>query len=147
MDYRAEYFAHNPGLFGCIWTCAYCHRPLVGKHNVVVDHIVPLNSPLGRNARYNLVAACQSCNARKSDKIDARIVGGYVSKGFEVIIFTVQKVFLIALVGLWTAALWCFKGLKSILLLPFDRTSIKTKLAAAVLYLALLYLAYRLLFL
>ena len=23
MDYRREYFKHNPGIFGCIWNCAY----------------------------------------------------------------------------------------------------------------------------
>ncbi len=39
----------------------------------MVDHIVPLNSVLGRNARYNLVASCNTCNLKKSDKIDTRI--------------------------------------------------------------------------
>ena len=44
FDYRREYFKHNPGIFGCVWTCAYCHRPIVGKQNVQVDHIMPLNT-------------------------------------------------------------------------------------------------------
>ena len=34
LDYRAVYFSHNPGLFGCIWFCAYCKKPIVGKQNV-----------------------------------------------------------------------------------------------------------------
>lgn len=86
MNYRYEYFKHNPGLFGCIWSCAYCHRPIIGKKNVQVDHIMPLNNVLGRNAGYNLVAACPACNRRKSDKVDGRVIEGYVSKINEDII-------------------------------------------------------------
>ena len=88
MDYRTEYFKHNPGLFGCIWFCAYCHRVILGERNVEVDHIVPLNNVLGMNKRFNLVAACQKCNRSKSDKLDGRVAVGYISKIFEVIIFS-----------------------------------------------------------
>lgn len=99
MDYRDEYFKHNPGLFGCIWTCAYCHRPLLGTHNVDVDHIMPLNSPLGRNSRFNLVAACHKCNLEKSDKVDYRVVKGYASKILESTVFTIQKGFILIFVA------------------------------------------------
>lgn len=101
MDYRAEYFRHNPGLFGCVWTCAYCHRPLLGAHNVSVDHILPLNSPLGRNTRFNLVAACRDCNLAKSDHVDYRVVKGYVSKMFDSVVFTIQKVVILIFVAIW----------------------------------------------
>ena len=101
MDYRAEYFKHNPGLFGCIWSCAYCHRPLLGAHNVDVDHIMPLNSPLGRNARFNLVAACHKCNLEKSDKVDYRVAKGYTSKIFEIIVFSIQKAVILICVAIW----------------------------------------------
>lgn len=101
MDYRAEYFRHNPGLFGCVWTCAYCHRPLLGAHNVSVDHILPLNSPLGRNTRFNLVAACRDCNLAKSDKLDYRVVKGYTSKIIDSIVFTIQKIVILFFVAIW----------------------------------------------
>lgn len=101
LDYRAEYFRHNPGLFGCIWTCAYCNKPLLGKQNVVIDHILPLNSPFGRNKRFNLVAACRRCNAKKSDKIDSRVVQGYISKVIQSMIFSVQKVVIVCFVAVW----------------------------------------------
>ncbi|MEY8334653.1 HNH endonuclease signature motif containing protein [Lachnospiraceae bacterium 47-T17] len=86
MNYRYEYFKKNPGLFGCIWSCAYCHGLIIGKKNVQVDHVIPLNSVFGKNATYNLVAAHPSCNRRKSDKIDGRVAVGYISKLNEEII-------------------------------------------------------------
>lgn len=105
LDYRTEYFKHNPGLFGCIWSCAYCHKPLLGKANVEVDHIIPLNSPLGRNARYNLVAACHDCNRSKSDTLDMRSVQGYFSKLAEVAVFSAQKLIGLGMAVVWWAAL------------------------------------------
>lgn len=101
MDYRTEYFKHNPGLFGCIWTCAYCHAPIVGAHNVSVDHIIPLNSPLGRNSRFNLVAACRTCNLKKSDNVDFRVVQGYTAKVFQSIVFSLQKLVIVCFAGVW----------------------------------------------
>lgn len=101
LDYRAEYFKHNPGLFGCIWICAYCGAPLLGAHNVVIDHIMPLNSPLGMNNRFNLVASCQKCNLEKSDAVDYRVVKGYTSKFLQSILFTVQKGIVIGVAGIW----------------------------------------------
>lgn len=139
MDYRREYFKHNPGIFGCIWVCAYCHRPLVGKQNVQVDHITPLNNPLGRNARYNLVAACGKCNRDKSDKFDGRVVQGYVSKLFEVIIFTIQKIFIIGVVAVWTLIQKLGSALKRALLLPFCKTTTITKIVAVIIYAIVIY--------
>lgn len=101
LNYRAEYFRHNPGLFGCVWSCAYCHKPLLGMHNVVIDHIMPLNSPLGLNTRFNLVASCYKCNAEKSDNVDFRVIKGYRAKVFQSIVFTIQKVIILAFVGMW----------------------------------------------
>ena len=85
LDYRREYFKHNPGLFGNIWFCSQCGRPLVGKQNVEVDHIIPLNSIAGQNKRYNLVAICSTCNKHKSDNGGMYIVKGGIAKIFEVI--------------------------------------------------------------
>lgn len=90
MDYRYEYFKRNPGLFGKIYFCAYCKRPLLRK-DVQVDHIMPLNNALGRNVRYNLVAACGNCNRRKSDKVDGRVVIGYVSKATDTAMYAAQS--------------------------------------------------------
>lgn len=143
MDYRAAYFAHNPGLFGCVWKCAYCNSPIIGKHNVEVDHIIPLNSPLGKNARYNLVASCRHCNRQKSDSFDGRVVKGYLSKVFEIIVFSVQKLFLIALVGVWAGAAWLLRFLSGVLKKPFEYTSLTTKLVFAVIYAVVIYLLVR----
>lgn len=111
FPYREMYFKHNPGLFGCIWTCAYCHRPLLGRNNVVVDHIIPLNSPLGRNATFNLVASCSECNLRKSDKIDYRVPKGYVSKMLESTLFTIQRGIIFCFIGCWWILNAAWRGL------------------------------------
>lgn len=81
-DYRTEYFKQNPGLFGCIWFCSQCYRPLIGKKNVVVDHIRPLNKG-GINHVSNCTAICQACNSAKSDTVDGRVIKGKVFKVFE----------------------------------------------------------------
>lgn len=81
-DYRREYFKQNPGLFGCVWFCSQCFRPLIGKKNVVIDHIRPLNKG-GRNHVSNCTACCQKCNSAKSDIVDGRMYKGYVFKAFE----------------------------------------------------------------
>ena len=89
LDYRHEYFKRNPGLFGRVYFCAYCKRPLLRK-DVQVDHIIPLNSRFGRNKAYNLVAACGPCNLAKSDKKDLRILLGYASKTADTVMYKTQ---------------------------------------------------------
>lgn len=81
-DYRKEYFRKNPGLFGCIWFCSQCYRPLFGKDQVVIDHIVPLNKG-GVNHVSNCTACCRKCNAEKSDTVDGRVLKGKIFKVFE----------------------------------------------------------------
>lgn len=81
-NYREEYFKRNPGLFGCIWFCSQCYRPLFGRDQVVIDHIVPLNKG-GKNHVSNCTACCRKCNAEKSDKVDGRVIKGQVFKVFE----------------------------------------------------------------
>ena len=136
LDYRREYFKHNPGIFGCVWTCAYCHRPIVGKQNVQVDHIMPLNNVLGRNARYNLVAACAKCNRDKSDKVDGRVLEGYVSKLFEVVIFTIQKLIILAFVGIWFVIHKLFEIVKNFVggLLKSDNLFVRIATIAVLVY-------------
>lgn len=81
-NYRSEYFKQNPGLFGCIWFCSQCYKPLFGKKNVVIDHIVPLNKG-GRNHVSNCTAICRKCNSSKSDIVDGRVIKGKIFKVFE----------------------------------------------------------------
>jgi hypothetical protein len=132
MDYRTEYFKHNPGLFGCVWKCAYCGKLLVGRGNVEVDHVTPLNNPLGQNARYNLVAACQRCNREKSDKFDGRVAVGYASKIFDTIVFSIQKIFVIAFVAIWNVVCW-------IVGLPFRMHNPLISCIAVVVYVLIIY--------
>lgn len=88
--YREEYFKRNPGLFGRIWFCSQCYRPLFGKKQVVVDHIVPLARG-GRNHVSNCTAICQRCNSSKSDKVDIRVAKGKFFKFFESNVFRTQR--------------------------------------------------------
>lgn len=89
-DYRAEYFKRNPGLFGCVWFCSQCFKPLIGKQNVVIDHIRPLNKG-GLNHVSNCTACCHSCNTKKSDIVDGRMYRGYVFKFFESNLFRANR--------------------------------------------------------
>lgn len=89
-NYREEYFKRNPGLFGCIWFCSQCYKPLIGRKNVVIDHIVPLSKG-GRNHVSNCTAICQKCNRDKSDKIDGRIIKGQIFKAVESTAFRGQR--------------------------------------------------------
>lgn len=55
------------------WRCSYCGIDLVGE-DATVDHVSPIAHDPERN--YNdsdLVAACRTCNGRKSDSISRRI--------------------------------------------------------------------------
>lgn len=81
-NYRAEYFKRNPGIFHHIWFCSQCGRPLIGKKNVYIDHIIPLSKG-GRNHVSNCTAICFKCNRNKSDKVDYRVAKGYIFKFFE----------------------------------------------------------------
>ena len=81
-NYRAEYFKRNPGIFGHIWFCSQCGKPLFGRKNVYIDHIVPLAKG-GRNHVSNCTAICFKCNRDKSDKVDGRVFKGYLFKFFE----------------------------------------------------------------
>lgn len=89
-NYRSEYFKRNPGLFGHIWFCSQCFKPLIGRKNVVIDHIIPLSKG-GRNHVSNCTAICQKCNRDKSDKIDGRVARGTVFKLFESTMFRGQR--------------------------------------------------------
>lgn len=80
--YRRKYFEKNPGLFGCIWICSQCGKPLFGRKNVVVDHIMPLNKG-GENNERNCTSICQKCNSSKSDVVDSRVLRGKIFKVFE----------------------------------------------------------------
>lgn len=91
-NYRAEYFKRNPGLFGILWFCSQCGKPLLTKHNVCIDHIIPLNKG-GSNHHLNCTAICKRCNSSKSDKIDKRIFKGFIFKAFETVLMLGQREF------------------------------------------------------
>ncbi len=83
-----------------------------------VDHIMPLNNPLGMNRRFNLVAACPVCNNRKSDRVDYRVAQGYVNKLFQSVIFGIQKIVIIAFVGIYVMLQQAVKAFLGILAMP-----------------------------
>lgn len=89
-DYRREYFKRNPGIFGCLWFCSQCYKPLIGKKNVYVDHIIPLAKG-GVNRVSNCTAICGKCNRAKSDKVDGRVIKGAAFKLVEGGLFGAQR--------------------------------------------------------
>lgn len=102
--YREMYFKKNPGIFGCIWICSQCYKPIFGKQNVVIDHIIPLAKG-GRNHVSNCTACCRTCNASKSDKVDYRVVKGKIFKMVESNAYRAQRgIGAVAMLGLASAA-------------------------------------------
>lgn len=80
--YRRDFFKHNKGLFGSIYFCYICKKPLTRRH-VEVDHIMPISKFGGTNHHLNLGALCKKCNRKKSNKVDARILLGFGTKAFN----------------------------------------------------------------
>lgn len=107
-NYRKEYFEKNKGLFGCIWFCSQCGKPLWGQNSVQVDHIIPPSklskkkykkgvlvkntSILARamNSEFNTVACCADCNRKKSDKMGLYTVKGFGAKIGEKTVFGIS---------------------------------------------------------
>lgn len=108
-DYRGEYFKKNPGLFGCIWFCAYCGRPLFGRKQVQVDHVVPPSKFAHKkydrhgnlvkntsvmaetfNNEFNLVSSCAKCNRKKSDGVGLYTARGGIAKVLQTAMFRAQ---------------------------------------------------------
>lgn len=85
--YRQEYLKHNKGLFGFLYFCSQCGRPLT-KDTLEVDHIVPL-SKKGVNHIVNCVAICHKCNQEKSNKLDGTVYRGMLWKVLEEILICV----------------------------------------------------------
>lgn len=90
-NYREAYFKKYPGLFGCIWFCSQCHKPLIGRKNVQVDHIWALGAG-GVNRTFNTVAICAKCNRKKSAKTGLYLIHGGISKVSEVIMFGIRDI-------------------------------------------------------
>lgn len=112
FDYRSEYFKHNKGLFGCIYFCAQCYRPLLRK-DVEVDHIVPL-SKMGPNSVLNCVATCRKCNRHKSDSLGKMTVKGLIFKVVEEVVIGLSKVISYLLSTCWKSLIHPIKDNKKI---------------------------------
>lgn len=100
-DYRTNYFKRNPGLFGKIWFCSQCHKILIGRHNVQVDHIWALGAG-GINRVFNTAAICAKCNRKKSDKMGLWLVNGLIGKFIELIIFRTRDLIKLVPKGILT---------------------------------------------
>lgn len=112
FDYRNEYFKHNKGLFGCIYFCAQCYRPLLRK-DVEVDHIVPL-SKMGPNSVLNCVATCRKCNRHKSDSLGKMTVKGLIFKIVEEVFIGLSKVIRYLLSTCWKSLMCPIKENKKV---------------------------------
>ena len=49
------------------WQCQYCDQPNSKNHPLILDHVIP-ESRGGPTVVGNMVAACQKCNTRKSNR-------------------------------------------------------------------------------
>lgn len=74
---RERYMKAHKGVKGR-YICAYCFKP-VKANKMNVDHIYPFDRG-GSNKCWNLVAACERCNKKKSDKAGLWVVRGYFGK-------------------------------------------------------------------
>jgi len=108
--YRSEYFkVHSANRHGK-YRCVYCGR-FYPKEKITIDHLYPVDKVSkdiklqkrlkkqgieSLNSTNNLVAACQSCNRRKSNKMGKWIWKGYLGqseglwklrKGIRLLIF------------------------------------------------------------
>lgn len=98
--YRDDFFAQNKPIMKNnqpYYRCSYCGR-LISKNKITVDHLYPIDKVRNSNYRSlnrkllkkfdiedindckNLVAACSSCNKRKSKKTGLWIIRGYFGK-------------------------------------------------------------------
>ena len=97
FDYRRAYLKHNPGLFGGIYICSQCGKPMTRSH-MQVDHIIPIANKFSVNRVINCVAICPTCNKIKSDRTDTKfIVKGIIFKILEDIVVLVQNLFILIL--------------------------------------------------
>lgn len=65
------------------FTCQYC-KESVTKNTVTMDHVIP-QSMGGITCWENIVAACQDCNSRKSDKLIKPLRAPYVPSYYELV--------------------------------------------------------------
>ena len=49
------------------WQCQYCGQPSTKNHSLTLDHVIP-ESKDGPTVVGNMVAACQKCNTKKSNR-------------------------------------------------------------------------------
>jgi 5-methylcytosine-specific restriction endonuclease McrA len=78
MGYRNTYRENNKPNAGGWYKCTYCDKS-IRFSQADIDHVWP-QSRGGSNSNWNLVVACQSCNRSKGNKIDGRVVQGYITK-------------------------------------------------------------------
>ena len=77
-NYRKKYRIENKPGAGGWYQCTYCDKKIRFSDSDI-DHIWP-KSRGGTNHSANLVIACQSCNRSKGNKIDGRVIEGFIAK-------------------------------------------------------------------
>ncbi len=77
-NYRDTYKNLNKANAGGWYKCTYCGKGIRFNESDI-DHIWP-QSKGGTDHHVNLVIACQSCNRSKGNKIDGRVIRGFVTK-------------------------------------------------------------------
>lgn len=92
--YRSTYFKHNKPVFKNLYICAYCGG-LFSRSKITVDHLYPVAQvnkkrylqkklkSMGAkdvNDYQNLVAACYTCNTKKSSKMGSWVIRGRLGK-------------------------------------------------------------------
>lgn len=90
FDYRRHYLKHNRGIFGSLYFCSQCLKPLK-EDEMEVDHIFPNSKWFSPNRTFNCVAICPACNKRKTDKIGWCTVKGLIAKAIEELFIYTQR--------------------------------------------------------
>lgn len=122
-SYRYEFFKHNNPILGNFYFCVYCGA-LKTKNKITIDHLYPvhqvntsitLQRKLKRmgcenvNSYQNLVAACRTCNLKKSAHLNGWIIRGKLGKS-----------------NLFQIIRWLFRGLLIITIAVFSVIELTT---------------------
>ncbi|MEG2262801.1 MAG: HNH endonuclease signature motif containing protein [Clostridia bacterium] len=73
LDYRNLFLKTNKGLFGCIYICAYCGKPLLRK-NMQVDHHIAINL-VRNNPLYKVIFGIRNTFQNMFGRISCAMTG------------------------------------------------------------------------
>ncbi len=78
LNYRSDFLKTNKGLFGCIYLCAYCGRPM-GRKKMQVDHHIAINH-VKNNPLYKLYFGLHNIATNLVSRVKCLMTGAKYSR-------------------------------------------------------------------